>query len=280
MNSQNLRIGFVGLGDMGGAIAQRIIDAGFPTTLWARKTSSLEPFRHTSAKVAASLQDLGRTADIVGVCVFNDDDVKQVVVGDGEGLLYGMQPGGIIALHSTVTPETCESLEKLGKARGITIIDAPVSGAREGAEQGTLCIMVGGCAEGYEKAKPVLASYGNVIEHLGGIGSGQRAKVLNNVLCFVHLMTASLAFGVGKKFGMNESAMQNVLLNSSGGSVAMGHLIHLQADPAWAAHALTMVEKDTHLYQQACSRHGIDKTALDQLAEMSIDMVSNLAQKE
>jgi len=281
MSTQTTKVGFVGLGDMGGAIAQRIIHAGFPTTLWARKSTSLEPYADSGADFAENLLDMGKECDVVGVCVFSDKDVKQVVLGEGDGLLYGMAPGSVIALHSTITMETCQELESLGAARGVFVIDAPVSGARQGAEQGTLCIMVGGSREGFDKAQPVFSSYGKTIERLGAIGSGQRTKVLNNVLCFVHLATASIAFEVAKKLDLNPDELKKVLLNGSGSSSAMGYLVHqLEVDPKFAAHAITMIEKDTELYQELCKQRGIPSTALDELAEASYEMIGKLAKNK
>ena len=169
-------------------------------------------------------------------------------------------------------------MESLGAQRGVFVVDAPVSGARQGAENGSLCIMVGGSQEGFEKALPVFASYGKTIEHLGAIGSGQRAKVLNNVLCFVHLATASIAFEVATKLDLNPSELKNVLLNGSGSSSAMGYLVHqLEVDPEFATHALTMIEKDTGLYQELCVQRGISRTALDELAEASYKLIEKLA---
>jgi 3-hydroxyisobutyrate dehydrogenase len=278
MSTQTTKVGFVGLGDMGGAIAQRIIDAGFPTTLWARKSTSLKPYADSGANFAENLLDMGKECDVVGVCVFSDKDVKQVVLGEGDGLLYGMAPGGVIAVHSTITMETCQELESLGAERGVFVIDAPVSGARQGAEQGTLCIMVGGSQDGFDRAQPVFSSYGKTIERLGAIGSGQRAKVLNNVLCFVHLATASIAFEVANKLDLNPDELKKVLLNGSGSSSAMGYLVHqLEVDPKFAAHAITMIEKDSELYQELCKQRGISPTALDELAEASYEMIGKLA---
>jgi len=278
MSTAKTKVGFVGLGDMGGAIAQRIIDAGFPTSLWARNSGSLEPYAGSGADVVSNPLSLGKECDVVGVCVFSDKDVKQVVLGERDGLLYGMAPGGVIAIHSTITMETCRELERLGAERGVFVVDAPVSGAREGAEQGTLCIMVGGSQEGFEKAQPVFASYGKTIEHMGAIGSGQRTKVLNNVLCFVHLATASIAFEVASKLDLNSDELKKVLLNGSGSSSAMGYLVHqLEVDPSFAAHAITMIEKDTGLFQELCKQQGIPRTPLDELAEGSYEMIGKLA---
>ena len=101
-----MHIGFIGLGSQGVPMARRIIDAGYPTTLWARRPASLEPFADTAAKVAGSPAELAAVSDLVCLCVVDDADVEQVA-GAENGLLAGLKPGSVIAVHSTVHPNTC-----------------------------------------------------------------------------------------------------------------------------------------------------------------------------
>ena len=101
-----MRVGFIGLGSQGGPMAGRIIEAGFSTTLWARRPASLEPFADTAATVAGSPAELAAASDLVCLCVVGDDDVEEVTTGEN-GVLAGLKPGGVIAIHSTVHPETC-----------------------------------------------------------------------------------------------------------------------------------------------------------------------------
>ena len=101
-----LRVGFVGLGSQGGPMAQRIIEDGFKTTLWARRKESLEPYDGTGAHYAIDRRALGAASDVLCVCVIGDDDVDEVLRGD-EGALAGMKSGGIVVVHSTVHPDTC-----------------------------------------------------------------------------------------------------------------------------------------------------------------------------
>lgn len=274
----DLRVGFVGLGDMGGAQAQRIIDAGFLTTLWARREASLAPFQNASnVSVAGSLKELGIACDVVGVCVFDDEGVMQVVDGDGEGVLHGMAPGGVIAIHSTISPQTCEMLETMGSEKGVQILDAPVSGARQGAVGGTLCVMVGGAANGFEKALPFFQCFGSTIELMGPIGSGQRAKLLNNVLNFCNGTLACIAFEVGEKLGLDVHRTQNVLSASSSCSPAMQSLLHrLIPDAQFCAHALTMIRKDTKQFHRVCEEHGIPRGTLNELADLRITLTENM----
>ncbi|HXS86072.1 MAG TPA: NAD(P)-dependent oxidoreductase, partial [Mycobacterium sp.] len=162
-------VGFIGLGSQGGPMAGRIVDAGFPTTLWARRPASLEPFADTAATVAGSPAELAAASDLVCLCVVGDADVEQVVTGDN-GVLAGLKPGGVIAIHSTVHPKTCHALAERAAAQGVSVIDAPVSGGAPAVAEGRLLVMVGGDDDVVERCRPVFASYAEPIVHLGALG--------------------------------------------------------------------------------------------------------------
>ena len=164
-----MRVGFIGLGSQGAPMARRIVEGGYDLTLWARRPASVEPYADTAAKVAATPAELGAASDLVCLCVVGDDDVKQVLEGD-TGVLAGMAPGGIIAIHSTVHPDTCREIAEAAGKLGISVIDAPVSGGAPAVEAGTLMVMVGGDEAEVEKCRPVFATYSDAIVHLGRIG--------------------------------------------------------------------------------------------------------------
>ena len=136
-------VGFIGLGSQGGPIARRIVDAGFPLTLWARRPETLDPFADTPAVTATSPAILAERSEIIGVCVTGDDDVDEVVLGR-HGVLAGISRGGTLIIHSTVHPQTCLRLARAATEKGVQLIDAPVSGGGPAASQGTLLVMVGG----------------------------------------------------------------------------------------------------------------------------------------
>ncbi len=114
-----MRVGFIGLGSQGAPMARRIVEGGYELTLWARRPASVEPYADTAAKIAATPAELGAASDLVCLCVVGDDDVRQVL--DGEtGVLAGMKPGGIIAIHSTVHPDTCREVAESAAAQGVS----------------------------------------------------------------------------------------------------------------------------------------------------------------
>jgi 3-hydroxyisobutyrate dehydrogenase len=152
-----MRVGFIGLGRQGAPMARRIVEGGFELTLWARRPASVAPYADTGAKLAASPAELAAASDLVCLCVVGDDDVKHVLEGD-TGVLAGLAPGGIVAIHSTVHPDTCREIAKGVADKGISVIDAPVSGGTHAASDGALLVMVGGDADVVARARPVFAA--------------------------------------------------------------------------------------------------------------------------
>jgi 3-hydroxyisobutyrate dehydrogenase len=214
-----LRAGFIGLGSQGAPMARRIVDQGFPLTIWARRPQSVEPFLNTGAVVADTPAELAVTSDVVGICVVNDDDVRDVVLG-GDGVLAGIGQGRTIVIHATIHPDTCRDIADAATAKGATVLDAPVSGGGIAAAEGRLLVMVGGEAEVLERCRPVLATFGDPIIHLGPLGSGEVAKVINNLVFTAHLGIAIDAYAFGERLHVDRAGLADVLRNGSGGSFA------------------------------------------------------------
>src|SRR5438105_4225410 len=177
-------------------MARQITEAGYETTLWARRPATVEPFADTPAKVAESPAELAAASDLVCLCVVGDTDVEEIT--DGQGLLKAMKPGSVIAVHSTVHPDTCRELAKKAAAQGVSVIDAPVSGGGGAAEQRRLLVMVGGDADVVERCRPVFETYADPVVHLGELGSGQTTKLLNNLLLTANLATAAATLTLGQ----------------------------------------------------------------------------------
>ena len=181
MNEQRVTVGFIGLGSQGGPIARRIIESGHPTVLWARRSATLDPFRDTGALVAASPAELAAQAQFIGVCVVDDNDVEDVLLR-ADGVIAGIKPGTIVAIHSTIHPATCTRIGARLADKGALLVDAPVSGGGGAAASGELLVMVGADHAVFRQALPILSTFGNPVRHLGPLGSGQLAKLVNNLL--------------------------------------------------------------------------------------------------
>lgn len=242
-----MRIGFIGLGSQGGPMARRIIEAGYATSLWARRPATLEPFAGTGADIAPSPGELAKVSDLVCVCVVNDADVEEVIAGDG-GVLSGLDEGGVIAVHSTVHPDTCHRLAAKADARGVTLVDAPVSGGGMAAEEGRLLVMAGGEPDTVEFCRPVFATYADPIIHLGPLGSGQVAKLLNNLMFTAHLATAASALDLGRALGVEPGKLAEVMSHGSGASYALSRVAAAGASlEPMAPRAGALLQKDVRL---------------------------------
>jgi 3-hydroxyisobutyrate dehydrogenase-like beta-hydroxyacid dehydrogenase len=216
-------VGFIGLGSQGGPMAGRIIEAGFTTTLWARRAGSLEPFAGSTATVAGSPAELAVASDLVCLCVVGDGDVEEVATGEN-GVLAGLKPGGVLAIHSTVHPNTCHRLAEQAARHGVSVIDAPVSGGAPAVAEGRLLVMVGGDDAVVERCRPVFASYADPIVHLGALGSGQTTKLLNNLLFTANLGTAASTLALGEALGVLPDRLADVISRGSGNSFALSVL--------------------------------------------------------
>lgn len=238
----SIRTGFIGLGSQGGPMARRMVEAGYPLTLWARRPESLEPYQDTAATYAASVAELGAACDHVGVCVVDDDGVRAVCAE----LIPAMASGGRIVIHSTIHPQTCIDLAEQAKARGLELIDAPVSGGGGGAAAGTLTVMVGGDADAVEAARPVFETFAGLIVHLGGVGAGQAAKLVNNSLMAAHVALAHHALNAGATLGIDRAALTELVKVSSGRSFGF-EVGARMPNPQAFAHGARLLDKDVRL---------------------------------
>jgi 3-hydroxyisobutyrate dehydrogenase len=251
---------------MGGAIATRLLAAGFPVTLWARRPESLRQFEPGRFRAATSPAELGQHSDVVGICVFADADVRQVVLGPA-GVLAGLRAGSVLLIHSTVSVATCREVAAQAAMVGVEVIDAPVTGARARALAGDLVVLLGGDAAAIEKARPVLAAFAGTTAHLGPLGSGQRMKALNNALGNATGRLASMAIDIGVQLGLDAGWVIEILRTGSASSAPMTSMVdRLMRDPEFAGLAARMIVKDTALFREMCAEAGVEAGALEELA--------------
>lgn len=243
-------IGFIGLGSQGGPMAQCIADAGMALVVWARRSEVLEPFVANGAKAAASVAELGSRCDHVGICVIDDAGVQAICAE----LIPAMKPGSRIVIHSTILPETCEALARQAAARGIGLIDAPVSGGGAGATAKTLSVMCGGDEATYEACLPVLRTFAGLVVRLGGVGAGQRAKILNNALLSANMGLAQAAMAVGDALGCERKALAELINASTGRSYGFEIYTRLPSPTAFA-HGAALLTKDIALLRAVLPEH-------------------------
>jgi 3-hydroxyisobutyrate dehydrogenase-like beta-hydroxyacid dehydrogenase len=240
------KIGFIGLGSQGAPMARRIVDAGYPLVLWARRPESLEAFADTPAQIAATIAELGAQVEHVGICVVDDAGVQQVC----DELIPAMRAGGRIAIHSTVHPDLCKSIAQKASLRGISLIDAPVSGGGGGAAAGTLTVMVGGDTEVVATCRPILETFAGLIVHLGDIGAGQMAKLVNNSLMAAHVAIAHHGLEAAAALGIDRAAFIELVKVSSGRSFGFEVRARMPS-PAAFKHGAALLAKDVRLLGEA-----------------------------
>jgi 3-hydroxyisobutyrate dehydrogenase-like beta-hydroxyacid dehydrogenase len=199
-------VGFIGIGSMGTRIVDLLIEGGHNVTLWARRPQTLEPYRGRS-QVAATPAELGRTSELVGICVWDEHDVDEVVLGLN-GVLSTMRPGSAIAIHSTISPEACRRLRATALDRGVELMDAPVS---VGSAQPKLLVMLGGETDVIARYQEAFESFGSPVVHLGPVGSGQIAKLVNNTLLAATAGLAEDAITMGAELGLRPDALLSAL---------------------------------------------------------------------
>jgi 3-hydroxyisobutyrate dehydrogenase-like beta-hydroxyacid dehydrogenase len=209
-----MRIGFVGLGDQGTPMAERLLAAGHRLTVVARKPSVQIEFAARGATVVPTLKALGTASDLVCVVVRDDGEVREVV----DAVREGMRPSGLVAVHSTVHPDTCcELAADLGRA-ALNLIDAPVSGGPRVAREGRLTVMIGGDIDVVERVAPVFGAFAGTVRRLGPVGAGQLTKLINNLYAMAHEATTFEEIGLAAAAGLDLAAAVEVLGASSGTS--------------------------------------------------------------
>ena len=208
-----LRVGFIGLGSMGGAQARCLADSGFDLAVFDVHPPNLQAFAQ-SARLAASVAELGRSADVAGVCVRDDAQVRETLEGP-DGLLASMRPGTIVLVHSTVSPETVHALAAEASARGIELLDAAVSRTRMNASGPFVAVMAGGSAAALERARPVLDAYATDVFHAGPVGAGVAMKIVNNLVTWSGIVTAAQAFRLAAAGGVDLAVLQ-ALMSANG----------------------------------------------------------------
>lgn len=194
------RIGFIGLGIMGSGMAANLVEAGHHVVVWNRTRARAEAIE--GAEISSSPAEVAAACPIVMMCVSDTPDVQEVVAG-ANGLLEGMGDGSLIVDHSTISPSVTMELAETAGESGAAWVDAPVSGGSEGAQRGTLSIMVGGDPDDVERARPYMEAYGTSITHVGEVGAGQTVKLVNQVLVVINQWAASEALLLAEAAGVD-----------------------------------------------------------------------------
>lgn len=216
-----MKLAFIGLGNMGYPMAGHLAKQGYDITVYNRTTAKAQQWvEQYGYQLALSPLAAVANADMVFICVGNDNDLSDVILGQN-GIMQGLKSGAIVVDHSTVSAEISCDLAALLAQRNVDFMDAPVSGGQQGAINGQLSIMCGAKEEVFAKAQPILAAYGKTITHMGQIGSGQLTKMVNQI-CVAGLLQG-LAEGIhfAQKSGIDVQKALNVISHGAASSWQM-----------------------------------------------------------
>lgn len=250
------RLGFIGLGIMGRGMAHNLLKAGYSVRVWNRTPGKADALLRAGAQISASPRELAQECDVVLTCVSDTPDVEQVLLSE-EGVIHGLRPGGLVIDMSTISPHaTREMAAKLGE-RGIHLLDAPVSGGSEGAEKGTLSIMVGGDAEQVARALPILQAMGRTITHVGGQGAGQTVKLVNQILVVVNMLAVSEALVFAQASGLDLEKTLQAVSGGAAGSWMLSYRAPQVIARDWRpGFTIDLQQKDLRLALQAADQVG------------------------
>jgi 3-hydroxyisobutyrate dehydrogenase len=213
-----MKIAFVGLGVMGYPMAGFQSKAGHQVCVYNRTVAKAEQWvAEYEGSFAPTPYEASKGADVVMVCVGNDDDVRNVVTGE-EGILAALSPSAIIVDHTTTSYELAQEMASACNEKGVEFLDAPVSGGQAGAENGVLAIMIGGKAEVLQKAESAIQPYAKTITHMGDVGTGQATKMVNQVLIAGILQGVAEGFTLAKALGLDVPKVIDAIKDGAAGS--------------------------------------------------------------
>jgi 3-hydroxyisobutyrate dehydrogenase-like beta-hydroxyacid dehydrogenase len=247
-------LGFVGIGNIGEPVCRKLLDGGYELLIYDVDPEALERLHDTSAEPVASLDSLASRTDVVLLSLPNSDTVEEVVFGEG-GLADGFSGGEILIDTSSSEPSSTRSIAKRLEARGIAMIDAPVSGGVLRAREGALAVMVGGKSEVYDRCREILQSFGDGIFYVGDHGTGHLVKALNNLLSATTLASAAEATLVAQKGGVAPDKFLEIINAGNGRSYSTEikfprYILNLAFDDGFA---LGLMNKDLKIALQAAA---------------------------
>jgi 3-hydroxyisobutyrate dehydrogenase len=260
------KVGFIGLGEQGKPMAINLAKSdGFDLTVHDLLKTPVDELAALGARRADSPREVGTHSDVIEVIVVDDAQVEAVVFGD-DGILAGARPGSIIAIHSTIRPATVRKIAAACAARGIGVIDAPVSGGARGAQSQTMCYMVGGAKDLVDRCRPIFETSGKSIFHLGPLGAGMIAKLAHQVIICLNVLAAGEGMMLAKKAGLDLAMMQEVVRAGGASSRVADNWVKHQP----TANAGKLWRKDLMLALECADELGLDlrgASAAQQLLE-------------
>lgn len=252
LTADKVTLGFIGLGNMGSRIAQRLLDHGYPLVAYDRDTKA-KAIAGKRAFAAKNVLELVRTCDVILSCLTNDEAVQSVYAGPA-GVFAEARPGTVVLEMSTVSPETSRELHRLGAQKGIEVLDVAISGSTPAAEQGTLTLLAAGNRDLFEATQPIFQAIAKQYFLLGGPGSGTAMKLVVNTLLGVGMQAIAEAVVLGETVGLNRERLLEVLSKTAVIAPAhVGKLARVAINDYTPQFPLRLMNKDFQLILRAAA---------------------------
>jgi len=248
-------------------LAVNIAQGGFDLKVFDVRVGPMEEVAATGARMATSCSDVAAEAEIIQVCVLNDEQLENVVLGS-DGLLSTAQPGAIIVVHSTVGPSTIENLAAKSERHAVSLIDAPVSGSEIGAKNKTMSYMVGGPRAIVDKCRPLFETSGQKIQHVGDVGAGIRAKLAHQIIISINMMAAYEGMRLGTTSGLEAEVLEQVINDG----MAQSKMADNWSSRAFGSHSRKVFYKDLELGLKYANELGITAPGAA-LAQQMLDKI-------
>ncbi|WP_328358905.1 NAD(P)-dependent oxidoreductase [Mycobacterium sp. NBC_00419] len=263
-----MKVGFVGAGRMGAPMVSRLTAAGHHVTVLARSPEKRAALSDSGAYPVGDLTAVAADAEVVVVCVFTDEQVRQVCLDDG--LIAAMAPGSVLVLHTTGSPRTAEALAERGRGGGVVVVDAPVSGGPHDIAAGTVTLFVGGDEDAVKQVRPVLSSYGEPVLHVGRLGGGQLVKLVNNTLFAAQIGIIAEGVRLAGRLGVDESTLLSALPHGSGTSRALTSIAAVGSAAGFIAAVGEFIGKDVAVVRATVAQLGGDLGLLDDVVNAGV----------
>jgi 2-hydroxy-3-oxopropionate reductase len=267
-------IGFIGLGIMGKPMARNLLRAGYPLIALNRSRPPMDELVAEGAQPATSPQDVASRSDIVITMLPDSPDVESVALGT-QGIIAGIRDGALWIDMSTIAPTTTKHVAGELAAKGVTSLDAPVSGGEKGAMDAALSIMVGGSAEAFARAQPIFAALGKNIVHVGELGAGQVTKACNQIVVGVTIEAVAEALALAELSGVDPNKVRAALLGGFAQSKILEvhgqRMIDRTFNPGFKAR---LHRKDMNIAAQAGDENGVDLVAAKLVRERFDELIA------
>ena len=251
------RVGFVGIGIMGQGMVRNLAKAGLKPLIWNRTRSRVDDLVAEGFEVAADPAAVAAACDVVITCVSDTPDVEGVILGDA-GVIHGIRPGSLVIDMSTISPQATGEIGRRLAEKDVRMLDAPISGGSEGAAKGTLSIMVGGEADQVERAMPFFEAMGKAITHVGPLGSGQRVKLVNQILVVVNALAVSEALVFAQAGGLDLQKTLEAVVPGAAGSWMLANRGPQVVERDWRpGFTIDLQQKDLRLVMEAADELGV-----------------------